>query len=137
MVIRTPGRAIWATAVDWLSEVNKYRTAAGLAPVTDNPTWDAGLLAHFRYLAKTPASYFTGQYQSFHTENPASPYYTAAGALEGSRSNLEGGGGPPSVAQIQGWLAAPFHAIGMLRPGLTQVALASGAHEIVTTRVPA
>ena len=76
-------------------------------------------------MADTPASYYTGAYQSLHTENPASPYYTAAGAQEGSRSDLyEGYIGASNVQVIDGWLAAPFHATGILRPNLQQVAFA-------------
>jgi hypothetical protein len=111
---------------DWLGEVNKYRLAAGLPAVTENADWNAGLQQHFNYLALTPPSYFTGSYQSLHTENPASPHYTAEGAREGGRSNLMTGSYGSPVSDIDGWLAAPFHAIGMLRPGLQQVAYASG-----------
>jgi hypothetical protein len=109
---------------DWLGEINRYRVAAGLAPVTDNPAWSQGLQNHLTYLRFTPAGYFTGEYQNRHTENPASPYYTPEGDAEGRRSNLAFGGSTP-VGYIDQWLAAPFHAIGMLRPGLRQVAFAS------------
>ncbi len=110
----------------WLSEINLYRAAAGLAPVTDQPAWDLGIEDHLTYLADTPASYLTGPYASAHTENPASPYYTAAGAKEGASSDLfQGAVGFSDVNFIDGWLKAPFHAVGMLRPNLTQVAFAS------------
>jgi hypothetical protein len=111
----------------WLPEINQYRTAAGLTPVTENPAWDAGLEDHLVYLEKTPASYRTGQYASAHTENPASPYYTADGAAEAGYSDLALGGVTTPVGAIDTWLTAPFHAIGMLRPQLTQVALAVDA----------
>ncbi|MCU1607806.1 MAG: hypothetical protein JWP46_4271 [Modestobacter sp.] len=111
---------------NWLGELNKYRLASGLSAVTANPGWVAGLQNHFTYLARTPASYLTGPYANRHTENPASPYYTADGALEGGRSNLITGTFGSPVSDIDMWLAAPFHAIGMLRPGLQQVAYASG-----------
>jgi hypothetical protein len=111
---------------NWLGEVNKYRLASGLSAVTANSDWIAGLQSHFTYLARTPASYLTGPYANLHTENPASPYYTAGGALEGGRSNLSLGSVRSPVSDIDGWLAAPFHAIGMLRAGLRQIAYASG-----------
>src|SRR6202012_4085550 len=61
-----------------------------------------------------------------HTETPASPTYTTAGALEASRSDLYfGSSGLSPVGFIDGWFSAPFHAIGMLRAQLTQVAFAS------------
>lgn len=117
-----------ASSPSWLSEINRYRLASGLCPVTDNPAWDAGLLAHFVYLEETPASYMTGQYASAHTENPASPYYTAAGAAEGGSSDLILGGASSPLEAIDRWLDIPFHAIGMLRLNLTQVAAAVDSH---------
>ena len=111
---------------DWLTEINAYRTASGLNPVTNQPIWEQGLRNHFTYLTNTPKSYFTGDYENVHIENPQSPYYTADGAQEGARSNLTSSSVPTTPVQdIDGWLAAPFHAIGMLRPNLTQVAYAS------------
>jgi hypothetical protein len=77
------------------------------------------------YLVKTPQQYFAGQYASAHTENPSSPYYSASGAQEAGYSDLTQGGGSTAVQAIDGWLKAPFHAIGMLRAQLTQVAFAN------------
>jgi hypothetical protein len=112
-------------ATTWLAEINRYREGSGLAPVTVNPTWVKGIQDHLNYLRLTPASYLTGAYQSLHTENPASPYYSATGALEASRSDLiDGASGDTPVQFIDSWLEAPFHAVGMLRPGLKQVAFA-------------
>lgn len=108
---------------DWLSAINYWRQAAGLAAVTDQSAWDLGMQHHFTYLEDTPASYRTGQYASLHTENPQSPYYTSDGATEGADSDLEEGVFS-NLAAIDGWLTAPFHAIGMLRAQLTQVAFA-------------
>jgi hypothetical protein len=116
-----------AKARTWLAEINYYRTGAGLKAVTSNAAWDKGILNHLKYLQKTPPSLMTGQYASAHTENPKSKYYTKSGALEGSRSDLLFGGGVGTpVPDIDGWLTAPFHAIGMLRQGLDKVAFASG-----------
>jgi len=119
-----PARAA-TSAPAWLATINYWRAATGLPSVTDNPAWDQGLLNHFIYLQKTPAQYMTGQYRSLHTENPASPYYTASGATEAASSDLAPGAST-DLGAVDEWLAAPFHAIGMLRPGLTQVALAVG-----------
>ena len=66
----------------------------------------------------------TGQYASWHTENPASPYYTTDGQLEGSRSNLVRHASQTATSAIDYWLGAPFHAIGMLRAGLSSTAFA-------------
>ena len=104
---------------DWLQLINSIRVANGLQPVTVNETWAAGIRLHLQYLADTPAQYRTGAYVSAHTENPASPYYTAAGAEAGGASDL--GGGATDIAAIDGWLSAPFHTVGILRPGLQTV----------------
>jgi hypothetical protein len=108
----------------WLAEINQYRGATGLAPVAENPAWNAGIEHHLTYLENTPAQYRTGDYASAHTENSASPYYTADGAAEAGYSDLALGGATTPRRAVDTWLAAPFHAIGMLRSQLAQVALA-------------
>jgi len=113
-----------APTPSWLAQINYWRQHAGVPPVTDQPAWDIGIEHHLRYLEKTPASYRTGQYASAHTENPASPYYTPDGKTEGGYSDLALGGATDATQAIDEWLAAPFHAIGMLRAQLTQVAFA-------------
>jgi len=116
-----------AKARTWLAEINYYRTGAGLKPVASNAAWDQGIKNHLKYLQDTPPSLMTGQYASAHTENPKSKFYTKSGALEGSRSDLLLGGGVGTpLLDIDGWLTAPFHAIGMLRAGLAKAAFASG-----------
>ena len=112
-----------ATRPAWLTTINYWRAAAGLPAVRNNPVWDRGLLNHFIYLKKSPARYISGRYASLHTENPASPYYTASGAKEAGSSDLAQGVSSSGRA-LDEWLAAPFHTIGMLRPNLTEVALA-------------
>jgi hypothetical protein len=78
---------------------------------------------HLTYLEQTPTSFYTGSYMNEHTENPASPYYTSAGAQEAANSELSAGvEGESDVAVVDGWLRAPFHALAMLRPTLGQVA---------------
>ncbi|WP_420120213.1 CAP domain-containing protein [Nakamurella sp.] len=110
----------------WLRQINVYRQAAGLSPVTEEPSWSAGLRNHFIYLQLTDPDLFVPPYDNLHTENPASPYYSDLGAQEASRSNLFFGvdGWPPAEV-IDGWFSGPFHAIGMLRPGLQRVAFSS------------
>jgi len=119
-----PGRAP-ARADDplWLKEINKYRVASGVAPVTVQPAWTAGLVAHFRYLDLTPPALRTGEYENDHAENPKSPYYTEAGAAAANSSDLAEGDAT-DLAAIDGWLTAPFHATWILQPGLRQVAFA-------------
>ena len=109
----------------WLSVVNWYRANAGLPPVVEEPSWSAGILAHLNYLRFTPAEFKTGVYANAHTENPASPYYTPAGAEAGGSSNL--GGGATQKDAIEGWIQAPFHGVGILRRDLKKVAFAQDA----------
>ena len=85
---------------DWLSAINYWRQAAGLAPVTDQPAWDLGIQNHLTYLEHTPASYMVGQYASAHTENPSSPYYTPSGATEAGDSDLDLGAAVSDVQAI-------------------------------------
>lgn len=118
------GQVSGTATPDWLSTINYWRQAAGLAAVSDQPAWDVGIQHHLTYLEDTPASYRTGQYASAHTENPQSPYYTSDGATEGGDSDLVLGGAVTNLDAIDDWLTAPFHAIGMLRAQLTDVAFA-------------
>lgn len=105
---------------DWLGRINEIRAASQLPPVAEERAWSPGILAHLNYLWKTPADLIEGT--SLHSENPASPYYTPEGAKEGESSDL--GSGETNVEAIDNWLAAPFHSVGMLRPGLEKVAFA-------------
>jgi hypothetical protein len=120
-------RSLAAASPEWLDEINRYREAAGVTPVDEEPAWRPGIENHLTYLENTPAEYFIGPYVSFHTENPNSPYYTENGALEAGYSDLTEGGGGSEVAAIDSWWTAPFHAIGMLRPQLARVALGDHA----------
>ena len=105
----------------WLETLNWYRAQSGLAPVKENASWSAAIEAHLTYLADTPEKYRRGEYANAHTENPASPYYTREGDAAGRKSNLTFHSASDKAA-IDIWMAAPFHAIGVLRPGLKEVA---------------
>ncbi len=124
VVVGSPGSDPLRYRAPWLEVVNYYRRASGVTPVTANPAWTVGIAAHLRYLERTPPSLRTGIYANAHQENPASPWYTAAGEEAGRSSNLGGDAGSER-ANISGWLKAPFHAIGILRPSLTQSAYAA------------
>jgi hypothetical protein len=105
----------------WLDTLNWYRVASGLPPVTENTVWSAGLEAHIAYLANTPQQYRVGEYANAHMENPASPFYSPEGDAAGRTSNLTFHSESDQAA-INLWMAAPFHAIGVLRSGLKEVA---------------
>jgi hypothetical protein len=107
----------------WLETLNSYRAASGLDPVFNEPTWAPGIANHLRYLTETPPSYRVGVFANEHTENPASPYFTASGEAASRTSSL--GYGWTERAAIETFLTAPFHAIGLLRPGLRRSAFAA------------
>jgi hypothetical protein len=108
----------------WLDLVNDYRAMAGLPSVVEEPTWSDGLAKHLTYLQQTPAHLKTGAYASAHTENPASPWYTPEGADAGKSADLYLGALTDDRTPIGAWMAAPFHAIGILRNRLQRVAYA-------------
>ena len=115
--------AVLELSSSWLETMNFYRTSSGLPPVVEEPAWSAGIANHLTYLANTPPEYRTGTYANAHYENPASPWYTPDGDAAGRSSNL--GGGATDRQAIEGWMQAPFHAIGILRPDLVRSAYAS------------
>jgi hypothetical protein len=108
----------------WLDLVNDYRAMAGLPGVVEEPSWSDGLAKHLTYLQMTPASLKTGAYASAHTENPASLWYTPEGADAGRSADLYIGTVANDRTAIEAWMAAPFHAIGILRSRLQRVAYA-------------
>ena len=105
-----------APNADWLETTNYYRMASDLAPIKADPELMANAQAHAYYLANTPAEFFTGSYVSAHTENPASPAYSAAGAK--SASNVTTGMFTYQSEAIDSWMIAPFHTMGFLRENL-------------------
>lgn len=111
------------TTSSWLTVLNHYRSGAGLGAVAENPAWTDGIAKHLLYLRDTPVSYRTGAYASSHTENPAAPLYTPEGATAAASSNLSRGD-TTARANIEGWLVAPFHAVGLIRPRLQTSAFA-------------
>ncbi len=111
---------------DWLGEVNLYRAAEGEQPITSDPSLAAALDAHLTYLNHTDLATEPPQYQSAHTEDPSSPYYSAAGANAAANSLLDPeGGSSGGVALIDAWMGVPFHGFGLLRPSLSSAVLES------------
>lgn len=95
---------------DWLATVNGWRGLAGLPPVTENPDWSAGALAHARYAVRENV---VG-----HTENPSSPDFSEAGLEAAQNGNVAGtseiGAGDGWAVDL--WMAGPFHAVGIIDP---------------------
>src|SRR3954468_7657178 len=111
-------------ASSWIDTVNWYRSMAHVAPVVEEPVWSDGLAHHLGYLHDTPASLKSGAYASAHTENPDSAAYTAAGAAAGASADIYFGAAPSDQATVDAWMAAPFHAIGILRSDLQRAGYA-------------
>ncbi len=99
---------------NWLTTVNYYRAMSGLSPVAENGDWSAGAYNHSCYMLLNDIA---------HDEVPGNPGYTANGDLAGNSGNVavSSGYGVSARQHIELWMTGPFHAIGVLRPNLTQV----------------
>lgn len=100
-----------ADGSDWLGQVNAYRISSGLVPVTEDPVLSAE--------ATAAAEYMVSIGQLTHRPDPAVWTYTPAAGRSAAASNLA----MTTAAEIDSsefvdlWMAAPFHALGLLRPG--------------------
>ena len=103
----------------WLDIANAYRTSVGLTALGSDPAMQGGVEKHVEYLSAT------GSLQ--HGESVAHPLYTPEGHQAGQQSVLGGwtGGERSDRELIDGWMAAPFHAIHLFEPRLQRVAYAS------------
>ena len=107
----------------WLTHLNTYRTMAGLPPVLENAEWENGAYLHSRYMVKND---FIG-----HTENSGNPWYSPEGEQAAQTSNLAASHNSTAddTYAIDLWMQAPFHAIGILDPRLSQVGYGSFREE--------
>lgn len=104
---------------DWLNHVNDYRALASLPALGENPTWSHGDWLHARYMVKND---FIG-----HSEDPNNSWYTAEGSAAAQNSNVavSSSAGLSDNAAIDLWIQGPFHAVGILDPGLAVVGYGS------------
>jgi fibronectin type III domain protein/cysteine-rich secretory family protein len=102
-----------ATTPDWLSRFNDWRASSGLSALSENATWSQGDYNHSRYMVKNN--------EVAHSEVTTHPYYTAAGDTAARDGNIEVNTFTSFSDRqaIDWWMAAPFHAIGMMDPRLT------------------
>ncbi len=106
---------------EWLERLNAYRRAVGLRPVNEDRAESDGDLKHARYLVKNFQPGVNPGAEA-HLEKEGSPWFTHEGSRAGQTSDVI----PPSNGlfdddtAIDGWLGAPFHALPMLDPDLTQ-----------------
>lgn len=103
-----------APSASWLTSVNYYRAMAGLGPVVEEPSWSAGAGQHSCYMLQNGIS---------HDEDLAKPGASADGRLAGLNGNVAvvDSINQPARRFIEIWMTGPFHAIGILRPGLSRV----------------
>jgi hypothetical protein len=115
---------ITASVMAWLGPLNYYRSLAGILPVAPDADLSSGDVAHARYLVK---NYGKDKDRSLgaaaHSEDPAKPWYTAAGFAAASASNVneEYDSRPErfeAAKAIDGWISIPFHRLWILNPGL-------------------
>ncbi len=99
---------------DWLRYYNQFRTQAGLPQLTENLAWSSGAAAHSQYMMMNSAT--------VHTQDPNKAGYSEAGNSSGQNGNIAVSGweGASDLWPIDYWMTAPFHAVPMLNPHLTQ-----------------
>ena len=102
-----------ASTATWLQRLNGWRAISNLPALSENSTWDAGDAAHSLYMVKNQVI--------THYEDSTLPYYTAAGDQAARNGNIEVSSmtSTQDWQAIDWWMAAPFHAMGMMDPRLT------------------
>jgi len=90
-----------------------------LPPVSPRSDWNDGCVQHARYMVKNDVI--------GHSQDPANPWYTAAGDAAARNSNVmvHSGMTATDVMALQMWMTGPFHGIGMIDPALTQTGFGS------------
>jgi len=103
----------------WLNRFNAWRSSSGLALLSENTTWSAGDYNHALYMVKND--------EVAHQEISTHPYYTPEGDTAARNSNIYVSSSTSTVDEsaIDWWMAAPFHAMGMMDPRLTSTGFGS------------
>ena len=101
-------------SADWLTVVNYFRAMAGQPSVVDDPAMSFGAMNHSCYMLQNGIS---------HDEIPGRPGYTPEGDNAGNSGNVAVSSAFNETARshLELWMTGPFHAIGVLRPGLQSV----------------
>ena len=99
----------------WLAKLNRYRAAALLPPVVEDPALSSAALQHARYMVRHGVVK--------HSQKRRHSGATAEGAAAAAVSNLAGSihSTEPDSWAVDTWMQAPFHALGILDPALQQV----------------
>ncbi len=108
-----------ASGLPWLDRFNAWRASTGTSALTENTTYSAGDVLHATYMVQTG--------QVTHGESTAYPQYTTAGDIAGQNSNIfvSSSTGTTDTHAIDWWMGAPFHAMSMMDPRLTQTGFGS------------
>jgi hypothetical protein len=108
-----------AATAPWLNEFNAWRANTGTSALNENTPWSTGDVAHATYMVRSGLV--------THYEDPANPYYTAAGDAAAKASNIfvSSSTGTSDVQAIDWWMGAPFHAMGMMDPRLATTGFGS------------
>jgi Cysteine-rich secretory protein family len=103
----------------WLTRFNTWRASTGLPLLTENSTWSAGDYNHAVYMVKNDLV--------THYETPGVPYYTIDGDTAARNSNIFVSSSTSTTDDqaIDWWMQAPFHAMGMMDPRLSQTGFGS------------
>jgi uncharacterized protein YkwD len=106
-------------STSWLDRLNTWRTSTGLTTLTEDSTWSQGDYDHALYMVKNDLV--------THYETPGVPYYTTAGDTAARDSNIYVSSSTSTTDQqaIDWWMQAPFHAMGLMDPRLTQTGFGS------------
>ncbi|GAC1472597.1 MAG: hypothetical protein PVSMB3_05900 [Candidatus Dormibacteraceae bacterium] len=103
----------------WLDRFNAWRAGSGLSALTEDLAWSQGDVNHSIYMVKNNVI--------THYETVGWPYYTTDGDAAGRNSNIfvSSTTSTTDVQAIDWWMQAPFHAMGMMDPRLTQTGFGS------------
>jgi hypothetical protein len=103
----------------WLDRLNAWRLGSHLSVLTENTTWDQGDYNHSLYMVKDD--------QVTHYEVSTLPYYTVAGDQAAQNGNIQVSSTTSKTDEsaIDWWMAAPFHAMGMMDPRLSSTGFGS------------
>jgi uncharacterized protein YkwD len=103
----------------WLNRFNAWRANTGLTTLTENTVWSQGDYNHSVYMVKNNLI--------SHSEIVGAPYYTPEGDAAGRNGNIyvSSSTSTSDDQAIDWWMQAPFHAMGMMDPRLTQTGFGS------------
>lgn len=104
----------------WLETVNAWRSASGLAAVTEDTTFSAGDLAHSTYIVETGDFSHVEDPGAVPPDPPTNPWYSDAGNAAGQAGNIAASSDATKTDRqfVEQWITAPFHAAGILDPVL-------------------